>query len=218
MMLVLTYKVNALNGNMFDLAHLVLEQAQALGRRVAILVHVGKGVHLLAKSSSPLTSQRQGKQLLTIPPTDNPREQREQVLKQVSTGIQQLDEDPEFGPRVPIIVIGYAMVGRCASVRSKDRVITHIIAAYRNGRTSAAVHQMLMRGAGRSRQVGPGQAGLLRLLLWAASDPAALPSMLHSGHAEQPGTSVALHHHTGFHLHQPAHAAEPRLTELRAQY
>ena len=52
-----------------------------------------------------------------------------------------------------MVVIGYAMVGRCASVRSEHRVITHIIAAYRKGRTSAAVHQMLMRAAGRSRQV-----------------------------------------------------------------
>lgn len=137
--------------NMFEIARLVLDQATALGRRVAVLVHVGKGVHLIAHSSDPSTSSEHGKQLVAVDIDSHAR--MEHIVKQVGVGIQQVDDHPEFGPTVPVVVIGYAMVGRCASVRSEHRVITHIIAAYKNGRTTAAVHQMLMRGAGRTREV-----------------------------------------------------------------
>lgn len=72
-------------------------------------------------------------------------------IKQVSQALEKVDR--MFGLKMQVVVIGYHMVGRCASLRSQRRVITHIIAAYRKGRATANVEQMLMRGAGKTRQV-----------------------------------------------------------------
>ena len=62
--------------------------------------------------------------------------------------------DRILGEVRPLIVIGYNMIGRCTSIRSKHRVITHIIGAYQQGRSKADAEQMLMRGNGKSREVG----------------------------------------------------------------
>lgn len=151
MMMVLSDRVNQSGKStgqcytMFDLAHIIMNRATAQGRRIAVLVHVREGVHLIASSRDPCTSSPHGK-LLTDPVNGTP-------LTQVSDGVQQVDDHPEFGLRVPVVVIVYHMGGRSATIRSMLRVITHSIAAYTAGRTSAAVHQMLMRYAGLTQQV-----------------------------------------------------------------
>ncbi|KAK9835297.1 hypothetical protein WJX84_011834 [Apatococcus fuscideae] len=53
----------------------------------------------------------------------------------------------------PHLVIGYSVVGRCASIRSRDRVITHVIGAYQRGRSKADAEQMLLRSNGKSRKI-----------------------------------------------------------------
>lgn len=54
----------------------------------------------------------------------------------------------------PAIVVAYHCVKRAVSVRSDDRVLTHIIASLGSGSNTADVHQALMRGAGYTRVVG----------------------------------------------------------------
>ena len=56
-------------------------------------------------------------------------------------------------PDRPFIVVGSAVVGRSMSVRSQNRVITHIIGAVRNAKTTADVSQLLMRAGGDTRVV-----------------------------------------------------------------
>lgn len=73
------------------------------------------------------------------------------VAKQASTAIQQFDE--RFSLKRPIIVIGYNVIGRCASIRSGGRVITHIIGGYQKARNKADLEQMALRGNGKTRQV-----------------------------------------------------------------
>ncbi len=77
--------------------------------------------------------------------------QEPKVVKQANIAIQTIDED--MGLQRPVIVLGYNCVGRCVSIRSKRRVINYMIAAYSNGKTSADLKQMMMRGAGFTRQV-----------------------------------------------------------------
>lgn len=141
MMLVLSHLVHVQGSNMFELADIVLQQAEALGKRIAVLVSVGKGMYLKVHSSNPLTGTDRGQLLRTEPSGANESYQ----VEQISGCLDQLDKDPDYGLEISVVVIGYAMVGRSASVRSERQVITHIIAAYRTGRSAPAVHQMLMR-------------------------------------------------------------------------
>ncbi|DBA67760.1 TPA: hypothetical protein ACH3X2_000073 [Trebouxia sp. C0005] len=71
--------------------------------------------------------------------------------RQASEGIEQFDT--RYGSARPIIVVGYNMIGRCASIRSRKRVITHIIGGYQNGRSKGDLEQMLLRGNGQTRSV-----------------------------------------------------------------
>lgn len=71
--------------------------------------------------------------------------------KQASIAIKQFDE--RFSLKRPIIVIGYNVIGRSASIRSRGRVITHIIGGYQRARNKADLEQMALRGNGKTRQV-----------------------------------------------------------------
>ena len=77
--------------------------------------------------------------------------QEPKVVRQANNAIQIIDD--EMGLQRPVIVLGYNCVGRCVSIRSRNRVINYMIAAYSNGKTSADLKQMMMRGAGFTRQV-----------------------------------------------------------------
>lgn len=72
-------------------------------------------------------------------------------LSKAQLGIQHVDD--KWGINTKVIFIAYHGAGRAVSVRSNERVITHMIACYRKGKTSADVRQMLMRAAGNTRQV-----------------------------------------------------------------
>ena len=137
---------------MFEQAHEV--RADALERSVAILVVVGDGVSLISNVSSAAASGPRG-QHLRSPSKSAPRQvsNLEDMVTQVSDALLGLDEDPEYGLSVPVVVIGYHKLGRSASVRSNMRVITHIIANLSIGRHSAAFQQMVMYAAGMSTRV-----------------------------------------------------------------
>lgn len=76
--------------------------------------------------------------------------------KQASDAIKKFDR--KFGLARPLIVIGYNVIGRCASIRSTNRVITHVIGAYQLGKSKADAEQMLLRSNGKSRQVCTSQS------------------------------------------------------------
>ena len=82
----------------------------------------------------------------------NLENQEPAVVKQANTAINIIDS--EMGLQRPVIVLGYNCVARCVSIRSRQRVINYMIAAYSSGKTSADLKQMMMRGAGFTRQVG----------------------------------------------------------------
>ena len=73
------------------------------------------------------------------------------LTRQAGIAIKSMDR--EYGLHRPIVVIGYSCIGRCTSIRSKQRVINYIIAGYQKGRTCGDLKQMLMRGAGSTRAV-----------------------------------------------------------------
>lgn len=77
--------------------------------------------------------------------------QRPQVAKQASIAIKEFDE--RYSLKRPIIVIGYNVIGRCASIRSRKRVITHIISGYQKARNTADLEQMALRGNGLTKEV-----------------------------------------------------------------
>eukprot|EP00798_Chlamydomonas_sp_ICE-L_P000980 gene979-biopygen2327 len=64
----------------------------------------------------------------------------------VSEVIESIDN--MYGLVTPIIVAGYKCVSRCASIRSDDRVLTHMIVTPTKGTNVDDVHQMIMRCGG----------------------------------------------------------------------
>lgn len=76
---------------------------------------------------------------------------RKAMMRQVSEVIQLLDD--EHGLDVPIMVFGYNLVGRSCSLRSRERVLTHLAIALQKGRHTADLRQIFMRGAGTTRGV-----------------------------------------------------------------
>lgn len=82
------------------------------------------------------------------------------LTKQAADAIE--DVNSKYGLNLPVVVIGYRCVGRCAHwmlractlIRSDKLVINHIIAGFQNGRTCVDLKQMVMRGGGgRTRAV-----------------------------------------------------------------
>jgi hypothetical protein len=64
----------------------------------------------------------------------------------LSASIQHLDE--KLGLHRPIIVLGFACLKRCVSVRSDHRVITHAILNMSPKSVSSNMQQLYMRAAG----------------------------------------------------------------------
>lgn len=60
--------------------------------------------------------------------------------------------DKNYGLDTPVIVIGYGILNRCVSVRSRYRVITHAIVNAQDGASMGNMHQMCMRAAGMTRE------------------------------------------------------------------
>lgn len=58
-----------------------------------------------------------------------------------------------FGAHVPLIICSYSCTIRCVSVRSKERVLTHVVAAPSKGMNTADVMQLTMRCGGRSTSI-----------------------------------------------------------------
>lgn len=91
------------------------------------------------------------------------------LTKQAADAIE--DVNSKYGLNLPVVVIGYRCVGRCAHwmlractlIRSDKLVINHIIAGFQNGRTCVDLKQMVMRGGGgRTRAEIGGKVGRYR--------------------------------------------------------
>lgn len=96
--------------------------------------------------------------------------------RQASEGIEQFDT--RYGSARPIIVVGYNMIGRCASIRSRKRVITHIIGGYQNGRSKGDLEQMLLRGNGQTRSVSAFPFHTFQVKLLTSNDISAFESLI----------------------------------------
>ncbi|KAK9841122.1 hypothetical protein WJX74_000377 [Apatococcus lobatus] len=161
----------------FDIARCILELH--VPDAVCIVIH-GNGVNALYKKSPSGSSSRPRRRPDLDPDLDPSRrfgvpifvdddlpnradqgssrrrrhhhdDKQRKRSKQARDAIEMFDR--EFGEVTPLIIVGYNMIGRCTSIRSRNRVITHIIGAYQQGRSKADAEQMLMRGNGKSREV-----------------------------------------------------------------
>lgn len=59
----------------------------------------------------------------------------------------------DWGLSKPVVVVGYHLTKRCVSIRSNERVITHMISHFQGGKNRADTRQMLMRAAGHTTEV-----------------------------------------------------------------
>ncbi|KAK9827034.1 hypothetical protein WJX74_004321 [Apatococcus lobatus] len=169
MMVCLSPYVNKLDTmTVFAIAHVILQHY--VKDAICIVMH-GGGVNALYNSSAASSSSAadyscgkgeviyvdDAKQRRALKAgsqaSAHQRRRTEQAIrsKQASDAIKRFDK--KFGQARPHLVIGYSVVGRCASIRSRDRVITHVIGAYQRGRSKADAEQMLLRSNGKSRKI-----------------------------------------------------------------
>jgi hypothetical protein len=76
---------------------------------------------------------------------------KESVVPDLQKALDHIDK-LDGGLDAPVIVVGFGCLTRCLSVRSKQRVLTHMLLAPTKGMCAADVEQMTMRFAGRTTE------------------------------------------------------------------
>lgn len=144
----------------FGLARVILQEH--VPDAVCIVVHKG-GVNALYNNSQAGRgySTSHGEQIYreaaSVPQAAGravpqpPHAAHEKLAKQASIAIKKMDDD--FGLSRPVIVIGYNVLGRCASIRSSKRCITHIIVGDQKARSKGDLEQLAFSGNGDTREV-----------------------------------------------------------------
>lgn len=142
---------NGLLGGLRGMADTILAQATRLGRRIAVLVHAGTSVQVIVQPSPAVTLS--GSKDLAASSDEGAVVAADVWVQQMAECLQQVDSDPELGLRVPVVVLGSAMLHRSLAVRSEHRVVTHIIAFFKDTDVPVAALQQLMLRAGQMQQV-----------------------------------------------------------------